>query len=96
MWNPQMCPSCVNSNIISTALRSRRKDLLESTQNDPLETNVTSVSDTSNFFSHFAIYDLIIRGTCFCNGHADTCVPLREDNSEPEDFEQDVVSYSVF
>lgn len=25
-------------------------------------------------FKHFAVYDLIIRGTCFCNGHADSCV----------------------
>lgn len=25
---------------------------------------------------HFAIYDLIVKGSCFCNGHADQCVPM--------------------
>ncbi|XP_007888755.1 netrin-4-like [Callorhinchus milii] len=29
-------------------------------------------------FAHFAIYDLIIRGSCFCNGHAEQCVPLAD------------------
>uniref|UniRef100_A0A8C5T7X4 Netrin-4 n=1 Tax=Malurus cyaneus samueli TaxID=2593467 RepID=A0A8C5T7X4_9PASS len=24
-------------------------------------------------FAHYAIYDLIIRGSCFCNGHAEEC-----------------------
>lgn len=24
---------------------------------------------------HFAIYDLIVKGSCFCNGHAEQCVP---------------------
>lgn len=23
---------------------------------------------------HFAIYDLIVKGSCFCNGHAEQCV----------------------
>uniref|UniRef100_A0A8C5TVD5 Netrin-4 n=1 Tax=Malurus cyaneus samueli TaxID=2593467 RepID=A0A8C5TVD5_9PASS len=25
---------------------------------------------------HFAIYDFIVKGSCFCNGHADHCVPV--------------------
>ncbi|XP_028972936.2 netrin-4 [Esox lucius] len=24
---------------------------------------------------HFAVYDLIVKGSCFCNGHAEQCVP---------------------
>ncbi|KAM9705417.1 netrin-4 [Menidia menidia] len=24
---------------------------------------------------HFAIYDLIVKGSCFCNGHAEQCIP---------------------
>lgn len=24
---------------------------------------------------HFAIYDLIVKGSCSCNGHAEQCVP---------------------
>lgn len=26
---------------------------------------------------HFAIYDLIVKGSCSCNGHAEQCVPAR-------------------
>ncbi|KFV81086.1 Netrin-4, partial [Struthio camelus australis] len=25
---------------------------------------------------HFAVYDFIVKGSCFCNGHADHCVPV--------------------
>ncbi|NWI89504.1 NET4 protein, partial [Pitta sordida] len=25
---------------------------------------------------HFAIYDFIVKGSCFCNGHADHCIPV--------------------
>uniref|UniRef100_A0A8C0HJA4 Netrin 4 n=1 Tax=Buteo japonicus TaxID=224669 RepID=A0A8C0HJA4_9AVES len=25
---------------------------------------------------HYAIYDFIVKGSCFCNGHADHCVPV--------------------
>lgn len=24
---------------------------------------------------HFAIYDLIVKGSCFCSGHAEQCLP---------------------
>ncbi|XP_043418112.1 netrin-4 isoform X4 [Prionailurus bengalensis] len=27
-------------------------------------------------FTHYAIYDFIVKGSCFCNGHADQCVPV--------------------
>ncbi|CAK8675729.1 netrin-4-like [Clavelina lepadiformis] len=69
MWNPQICPTCLNSTRDSG--------------------NPGSVLPGP--FTRFAVYDLIIRGTCFCNGHADTCIPLREDGGEPQDEEQSVV-----
>ena len=25
---------------------------------------------------HYAVYDFIVKGSCFCNGHADHCVPV--------------------
>lgn len=25
---------------------------------------------------HYAIYDFIVKGSCFCNGHADHCIPV--------------------
>lgn len=27
-------------------------------------------------FTHYAIYDFIVKGSCFCNGHADQCLPV--------------------
>ncbi|XP_072511722.1 netrin-4 isoform X3 [Notamacropus eugenii] len=27
-------------------------------------------------FTHYAIYDFIVKGSCFCNGHADRCGPV--------------------
>ncbi|XP_043943568.1 netrin-4 [Protopterus annectens] len=29
----------------------------------------------SQRFAHYAIYDFIVKGSCFCNGHADQCIP---------------------
>ncbi|XP_020836801.1 netrin-4-like isoform X3 [Phascolarctos cinereus] len=29
-------------------------------------------------FTHYAIYDLIVRGSCFCNGHGEMCQPADE------------------
>eukprot|EP00062_Callorhinchus_milii_P022742 gi/632980837/ref/XP_007907258.1/ PREDICTED: netrin-4 isoform X1 [Callorhinchus milii] len=29
-------------------------------------------------FAHYAIYDFIVKGSCFCNGHADQCVPTAD------------------
>ncbi|XP_068132886.1 netrin-4 [Hyperolius riggenbachi] len=26
--------------------------------------------------AHYAVYDFIVKGSCFCNGHADHCVPV--------------------
>ncbi|KAE8615407.1 hypothetical protein XENTR_v10008507 [Xenopus tropicalis] len=26
------------------------------------------------YFTHYAVYDFIVKGSCFCNGHADHCV----------------------
>lgn len=26
---------------------------------------------------YYAVYDFIVKGSCFCNGHADHCVPVR-------------------
>ncbi|KAJ8007031.1 hypothetical protein DPEC_G00113350 [Dallia pectoralis] len=35
-----------------------------------------AASDTGPLSNqHFAIYDLIVKGSCFCNGHAEQCVP---------------------
>ncbi|XP_053318012.1 netrin-4 [Spea bombifrons] len=27
------------------------------------------------YLAHYAVYDFIVKGSCFCNGHADHCVP---------------------
>ncbi|KAM4747933.1 netrin-4 [Rhinophrynus dorsalis] len=28
------------------------------------------------YLAHYAVYDFIVKGSCFCNGHADHCVPV--------------------
>ncbi|CAH2277759.1 netrin-4 isoform X2 [Pelobates cultripes] len=28
------------------------------------------------YMAHYAVYDFIVKGSCFCNGHADHCVPI--------------------
>ncbi|XP_069085192.1 netrin-4 [Pleurodeles waltl] len=32
------------------------------------------LGDKPQHFAHYAIYDFIVKGSCFCNGHADHCV----------------------
>ncbi|KAM8973412.1 netrin-4 [Pelodytes ibericus] len=28
------------------------------------------------YFAHYAVYDFIVKGSCFCNGHSDHCIPI--------------------
>ena len=88
MWNPQLCETCTDSSITDTRILTSPSPLDEEAESEDALWPLHS----SRHFTRFALYDLIIRGTCFCNGHADTCVPLHEDASEPDDREQDVVS----
>ncbi|XP_069765732.1 netrin-4-like isoform X2 [Narcine bancroftii] len=37
-------------------------------------------------FAHYAIYDFIVMGSCFCNGHAERCEPT--EGFRPEDHSQ--------
>jgi len=90
MWDPQICPSCLNTTLTdSRALTQLR---LTSIESNDAHSGQKLREEKRRIFQRFAIYDLIIRGTCFCNGHADTCVPLRGDGSDPADEEQLVVS----
>ncbi|XP_059505683.1 netrin-4 isoform X1 [Stegostoma tigrinum] len=34
--------------------------------------------EKSQRFAHYAVYDLIVQGSCFCNGHAEECRPSDE------------------
>ena len=86
MWDSQLCDLCKNTRVTDTTR------LLASVPTPRSDTIEDSSEKFSGLLSRFALYDLIIRGTCFCNGHADSCVPLNDDDSEPDDLEQDVVS----
>nr|XP_002126784.1 netrin-4 [Ciona intestinalis] len=75
MWNPQLCTGCTN--ITSDSLVMEDRSILP--------------EDVGSIFPPFSVYDLIIRGTCYCSGHGDTCVPLHQDGTKPKDSEQSVV-----
>lgn len=44
-------------------------------QSCPCQAKVLASSNKALPTRHFAIYDLIVKGSCFCNGHAEQCVP---------------------
>ncbi|XP_046878805.1 netrin-4 isoform X2 [Hypomesus transpacificus] len=44
-------------------------------QSCPCQAKDPSHLDKAPPTKHFAIYDLIVKGSCFCNGHAEQCVP---------------------
>ncbi|XP_067110678.1 netrin-4 isoform X1 [Osmerus mordax] len=44
-------------------------------QSCPCQAKDPSHPDKAPPTKHFAIYDLIVKGSCFCNGHAEQCVP---------------------
>lgn len=73
--------------------------LMSATKEDPSVTRRVSILVVRNsfirlslqlitFFLHFhqyfySIEDILIRGRCMCNGHADTCNVLNSENSTP-------------
>ncbi|XP_069062388.1 netrin-4-like [Pleurodeles waltl] len=68
------------SNKISDPYGPEAQDLLKLTnmrlrllkrQDCPCQS--TALLEKPQRFAHFAIYDLIARGSCFCNGHAEEC-----------------------
>ncbi|XP_075712972.1 netrin-4 isoform X2 [Rhinoderma darwinii] len=42
-------------------------------QNCPCQNKSLDIKPRS--VAHYAVYDFIVKGSCFCNGHADHCVP---------------------
>uniref|UniRef100_A0A8D0HUR2 Laminin subunit beta 4 n=1 Tax=Sphenodon punctatus TaxID=8508 RepID=A0A8D0HUR2_SPHPU len=55
-----------NLRINFTKLHTLGDTLLGRSQNDPLEKY------------YYAAYEMVVRGSCFCNGHAIQCVPLQK------------------
>ncbi|XP_064232930.1 netrin-4 isoform X1 [Aotus nancymaae] len=43
-------------------------------QSCPCQRN--DLNEEPQHFTHYAIYDFIVKGSCFCNGHADQCIPV--------------------
>ncbi|KAM6985681.1 netrin-4 [Aplochiton taeniatus] len=44
-------------------------------QSCPCQTKDLTSAAIAPLTQHFAIYDLIVKGSCFCSGHAEQCVP---------------------
>jgi hypothetical protein len=37
---------------------------------------INDLNAKPHHFMHYAVYDFIVKGSCFCNGHADQCLPV--------------------
>ncbi|XP_077977074.1 netrin-4-like [Glandiceps talaboti] len=60
---------------------------LVKTQQCECATQNPTAKNKSSKLNYFAVYELIVGGTCSCNGHASECVPLSAEgnsNSQPE------------
>ncbi|XP_066285374.1 netrin-4-like [Branchiostoma lanceolatum] len=65
-------PYSLHAQELMTITNIRMRLLKRQSCNCPAE----EVQEKPYKFAHFAVYNLIISGSCFCNGHADVCVPI--------------------